>query len=95
MHVERGYSSQQSRNSLFPKGGIKGDHVLLITPAQITRLDKAQVEGRQVVYSPMVLVKRIWTMVRGEMDSSYTNKVDAIKCRNAKMMASCQCAGCS
>ena len=30
----------------FPKGGIRGDHVLLLTPAQINRLDKAQVEGR-------------------------------------------------
>ena len=24
----------------FPKGGIRGDHVLLLTPAQINRLDK-------------------------------------------------------
>ena len=32
----------------FPKGGIRGDHVLLLTPAQINRLDKAQVEGRRV-----------------------------------------------
>ena len=32
----------------FPRGGIRGDHVLLITPAQINRLDKAQVEGRRV-----------------------------------------------
>ena len=31
----------------FPKGGIRGDHVLLITPAQINRLDKAQMEGRR------------------------------------------------
>ena len=31
----------------FPKGGIRGDHVLLLTPAQINRLDKAQVEGRR------------------------------------------------
>ena len=31
----------------FPKCGIRGDHVLLITPAQINRLDKAQVEGRR------------------------------------------------
>ena len=30
----------------FPKGGIRGDQVLLLTPAQINRLDKAQVEGR-------------------------------------------------
>ena len=32
----------------FPKGGIRGDHVLLLTPAQINRLNKAQVEGRRV-----------------------------------------------
>ena len=32
----------------FPKGGIRSDHVLLLTPAQIIRLDKAQVEGRRV-----------------------------------------------
>ena len=32
----------------FPKGGIRGDYVLLLTPAQINRLDKAQVEGRRV-----------------------------------------------
>ena len=25
----------------FPKGGIRGDHVLLLTPAQINLLDKA------------------------------------------------------
>ena len=31
----------------FPKGGIIGDHVLQLTPAQINRLDKAQVEGRR------------------------------------------------
>ena len=30
----------------FPKGGIRGDHVLLLTPAQINRFDKVQVEGR-------------------------------------------------
>ena len=32
----------------FPKGSIRGDHVLLLTPAQINRLDKAHVEGRRV-----------------------------------------------
>ena len=32
----------------FPKGGIRGDHVSLLTPAQINRLDKAQVDGRRV-----------------------------------------------
>ena len=31
----------------FPKGGIRGDYILLLTPAQINRLDKAQVEGRR------------------------------------------------
>ena len=31
----------------FPKGGIRDDHVLLLTPVQINRLDKAQVEGRR------------------------------------------------
>ena len=31
----------------FPKGGIRGDHVLLLTPVQINRLDRAQVEGRR------------------------------------------------
>ena len=30
----------------FPKGGIRGVHVLLLTPAQINLLDKEQVEGR-------------------------------------------------
>ena len=28
----------------FPKGGIRGDHVLLLTPAPINRLYKTQVE---------------------------------------------------
>ena len=32
----------------FPKGGIRGDHVLLLTPVQINRLDKAQAERRRV-----------------------------------------------
>ena len=32
----------------FPKGGIRGDHVLLLTPVQINRWDKAQVEERRV-----------------------------------------------
>ena len=31
----------------FPKGGFRGDHVLLLTPAQINRLDKVRVEGRR------------------------------------------------
>ena len=33
-------------NFLFSKRWYRGDHVLLLTPAQINRLDKAQVEGR-------------------------------------------------
>ena len=32
----------------FPKGGIRGDRVLLLTPAQINRLDKAQVHGKRI-----------------------------------------------
>ena len=32
----------------FPKGGIRGHHVLLLTPAQINRLDKAQVQGKRI-----------------------------------------------
>ena len=32
----------------FPKGCIRGDHVLLLTPAQINRLDKAQVQGKRM-----------------------------------------------
>ena len=32
----------------FPKGGIRGDHVLLLTPAQINRLDRAQAGGKRV-----------------------------------------------
>ena len=31
----------------LPKSGIRGDHVLQLTPAQINRLDKAQVDGRR------------------------------------------------
>ena len=32
----------------FPKGGIRVDHVLLLTWPQINRLDRAQAEGRRV-----------------------------------------------
>ena len=32
----------------FQEGGIRGDHVLLLTPAQINRLDKAQVQGKRI-----------------------------------------------
>ena len=35
-------------NLCFPKGGIRGDHVLLLTPTQINRLYKAQVEGNRI-----------------------------------------------
>ena len=34
----------------FPKGGIRGDHVLLLTPAQINRLDKAQVQEKRIKF---------------------------------------------
>ena len=30
----------------FPKGGIRGDHELLLTPSQVNRLDKAQSSGK-------------------------------------------------
>ena len=33
----------------FPKGGVRGDHVQLLTPVQIIRFDKAQAEGRRVL----------------------------------------------
>ena len=32
----------------FLKVGIRGDHVLLLTPEQINRLDKAQVQGNRI-----------------------------------------------
>ena len=35
----------------FPKGGIRGDHVLLLTSVQINRLDKAQAEGRRLRFA--------------------------------------------
>ena len=40
-------SENQVDTLCFPKFGIRGDHVLLLTPVQIKRLDKAQVEGRR------------------------------------------------
>ena len=45
----------------FPTGGIRGDQVLLLTPAQINRLDKAQVEGRraQIRMSARQAVKNV------------------------------------
>ena len=42
-YIERCYSTQERRNSL----SSKRCYVLLPTPAQIKRLDKAQVEGRR------------------------------------------------
>ena len=39
---------QKGATLCFPKGGIRVDHVLLLTSTQINRLDKAQVEGRRV-----------------------------------------------
>ena len=36
------------KKGVTPKGGIRVDHVFLLTPVQINRLDKAQVEGRRV-----------------------------------------------
>ena len=32
----------------FPKGGIRGDHVLLLISAQINLFDKAQVQGKRI-----------------------------------------------
>ena len=32
----------------FSKGGIRGDHVLLLTPSQVNRLDKAQSSGKRI-----------------------------------------------
>ena len=32
----------------FPNGGIRGDHFLLQTPAQLIRLEKAQVQGKRI-----------------------------------------------
>ena len=31
----------------FPKGGIRGDHEILLTPSQVNRLDKAQSAGKR------------------------------------------------
>ena len=45
----------------FPKGGIRGDEVLLLTPTQTNRLDKAQVEGRraQIRFSARQVAKNV------------------------------------
>ena len=32
----------------FPKGGIRGEHELLLTPSQVNRLDKAQSAGKRL-----------------------------------------------
>ena len=32
----------------FPKGGIRGEHELLLTPSQVNRLDKAQSAGKRM-----------------------------------------------
>ena len=32
----------------FPKGGIRGEHELLLTPSQLNRLDKAQSSGKRI-----------------------------------------------
>ena len=39
---------KKSATLCFPKGGIRGDHVLLLTPVQINRYDKAQAEEIRV-----------------------------------------------
>ena len=41
-------SLEKGATLCFPKCGIRGDHVLLLTPVQINRLGKAQAEGRCV-----------------------------------------------
>ena len=48
-------------NLCFAKGGIRGDHVLLLTPVQINRLDKAQVKGRgaQICMSARQVAKNV------------------------------------
>ena len=45
----------------FTKDVFKGGHVLLLTPAQINRLDKAQVEGRraQIHMSAIQVAKNV------------------------------------
>ena len=45
----------------FPKGGIRGDRVLLLTSVQINRLDKAQVEWRraQIFMSAWQVAKNV------------------------------------
>ena len=36
----------------IPKGGIRGEHELLLTPSQVNRLDKAQSAGKQMHLRP-------------------------------------------
>ena len=52
---------KKSATLCFTKGGIRGDHVLLLAPAQINRLDKAQVEGRraQIRMSAIQVAKNV------------------------------------
>ena len=47
----------------FPKGGVRVDHVLLLTPVQINRLDKAQTERRRVQFR--MSAKQVAKNVRG------------------------------
>ena len=76
----------------FPKGSIRVDHVLLLTPVQINRLDKTQAEGRrvQIRMSARHVVKNVsytggffaaLPVVLLEMDSICTNMVNAIEYR--------------
>ena len=43
----------------FPKGGIRGHHVLLLTPAQINRLDKAQVQGKRIQIRAKLVARNV------------------------------------
>ena len=40
------FDSRKAQLSVFQKV-VSGDHILLLTPVQINRLDKVQVEGRR------------------------------------------------
>ena len=55
------FDSRIGATLYFPKDGIRGDHVFLLTPVQINRLDKAQVEGRcaQICVSARQVVKNV------------------------------------
>ena len=43
----------------FPKGGIRGDHASLLTPAQINRLDKAQGKRIQIRLSAKQVARNV------------------------------------